>query len=258
MSEALVPIFDVIVVGYNSPVLASPSVTMAQKSPLVRAVFYCDNSTEPVIRAQNQNASPEKVVYIDVGGNHGISRAYNVAIKRVRAPYVVLFDDDTAVSEGFFEGAATWALGSESGVFVPVVTVDGHAFSPCRRILGTFRPVGNLSRIPIDFSAINSGMVISVDVFADYRYDERLFLEFVDHKFVSDTRSRGIGVTVMSNVVLEQSFSAVHDDCDAAYSRHEIFRRDSAVYYSGLSGRAVRWVRLGLRLVKLARMGIRR
>ncbi|WP_374968442.1 glycosyltransferase [Terrabacter sp. BE26] len=260
MDQAALPIFDVIVVGYNSLLVDSPAVLAAQSAPLVRTIFYCDNSTDPSTCAQNKAAKGPKVTYLGLGGNLGISRAYNAALNHCQAQYVVLFDDDTAVETSFFEDAASWVREGVDGdgVFVPVVTTAGKAFSPCRHFLGTFRPIEDLSGLRLgSFSAINSGMVIARSVFSGYRYDERLFLEFVDHKFVSDVRKRGIPVTIMSNVVLNQTFSAVSDDLSAALRRHEIFRRDSAVFYSGVIGRLVRWARLGVRYVKLSRMGNR-
>ena len=83
------------------------------------------------------------------------------------------------------------------------------------------------------WSAINSGMAVSLRLFDNYRYDERIFLDGVDHRFVEDMRQRGELLTLI-DYTCEQAFSG-HErpPLSGALNRFSIFARDEAYILRG-------------------------
>lgn len=244
--------FDVVVVGYNSFIESSPAVTAAASSPLVANIFYCDNSKDRNVAQKNADFALEKLLYIDMGGNKGLSHAYNRAVAMRESAHVVIFDDDTEVTNTYFTQVDDWiSTHGPADIFVPIVHADGQPFSPCRPWLFSFRPIRKVRDWNSDFSAINSGMVVASSVFERCSYDERLFVDFIDHQFILDARQAGMRIVPMDGIYLDQRYSLVSDDRRAATIRLGIFRHDSAVYYRTPAGRLARMVRLGIRTIRI-------
>ncbi len=82
-----------------------------------------------------------------------------------------------------------------------------------------------------DLTAINSGMVLPGDLAARQRYDERLFLDNVDHQFLKDCKSEHVKIKIMRTELI-QDFSAEETDFDHLARRFSIFKKDTITYYS--------------------------
>ena len=76
-------------------------------------------------------------------------------------------------------------------------------------------------------------MAVSLRLFDNYRYDERIFLDGVDHRFVEDMRQRGELLTLI-DYTCEQAFSG-HErpPLSGALNRFSIFARDEAYILRG-------------------------
>lgn len=222
---------DVVCVAYNRSVTEIPAVAAALESPLVSQVIVIDNSTDSAILERNARELSGSIVYAAMGGNAGLSRAYNCGLAMVRARPCQIFDHDTRVREGHFEKVLDWVGNRDVDILVPQVSVDGRPFSPCRRIGPTYRPAFGRSVPRSKFSAINSGIVLASDRALRYRYDERLFLDFIDHRFFEDARANQWTWDVMSDVVLDQDFSELTDDTAQARRRMAIFMSDAREFY---------------------------
>ena len=108
--------------------------------------------------------------------------------------------------------------------------------SPCRILHKIPRPVpdfGNLDGLIL--TGINSSMMIRGSAFKNYRYDENIFLDYVDHDFVRSMRSEGKKIEVMKTVI-KQDFSRETDNYQAAIHRFKIFKKDLKVYYKKEKG----------------------
>lgn len=175
--------------------------------------------------------------YIKMPGNSGLSRAYNVGIDYLKdkADYVILLDDDTALGQAYI-GALQYAvcISPETRIFLPLVKDRVGVLSPCRaRRFGIHRVSDPAQIPPQELSGINSGMAIATSVFDDYAYDERYFVDFVDHAFLRDMRARGETIGLL-DVELKQRFSGSDGiGRSKVLARFKLFRRDCRVYYSG-------------------------
>ncbi len=220
-----------IVVVYNIRCADSPTCQALETLPDIPVVIY-DNST---IDMNNQAyCKSHGWCYLGGNGNVGLSKAYNVAIDHIKAhaptDRVCLFDDDTKLDSRYFE--ALDAAG-DGQILVPLIFAAGQLISPCRidanhRVLAFPDAQTALNYNGHDLSAINSCMAIDLSVFDDYRYDENIFLDGIDHHFMLDMHKRGVSVTVF-DYRCDHAFSgSERPSKQAALIRFGIYAKDYA------------------------------
>ena len=81
-----------------------------------------------------------------------------------------------------------------------------------------------------ELCGINSGMVIYLGIFRKYRYNEALFLDYVDHNFIRDMRKRHCKIHIV-DTCLYQSFSSNIYDEQKELARLKIFEKDIRAFY---------------------------
>jgi len=199
-------------------------------APETALVFVADNSTTDY--GNRAYAKAHGYVYIDMGGNMGLSKAYNRAIAQMdmEVEALCLFDDDTEVDSRYFDalGPAMEAH-PNIDVFAPVVTDCKGMLSPCIMGAVACRRAGSVDELPQrGVSAINSGLAVRMQVFKDYRYDEGQFLDYIDHAFMRDITGYELNrICIMQDVELRQEFSgSTKQSRRAALRRFRIFKKD--------------------------------
>ena len=226
-----------ILVIYNKKISESRSYRSLLSQDLTLLVV--DNSTERQFVDFNQSTVKQNhQIYIAMEGNKGLPKAYNKAIdwifshKEDPNNYVVLLDDDTNIPSDFVKKMNEEIKKSLKQIYLPVVKDSLGILSPskmskhgyCHRI----QKIEELT--PQNICGINSGMVIQLFIFGEYRYDQRMFLDYVDHSFMRDMRNKNIKIQVV-DTVLEQSFSAVTDSNSSARNRLRILKKDLNCFY---------------------------
>ncbi len=201
-------------------------------------IYIFDNSTREF--GNREFCMEQGWVYLGGSGNQGLSKAYNQAIQALsgKTGHLCLLDDDTHLPDSFFADLQeAIQKAPEKPLYVPILQQNGRIISPNRADLPRreryFASVEEaLSAEPGDVRAFNSCMTIDLKVFGDYRYDERLFLDCVDHAFLRDMRERGIYPAVVP-ITCEHGFSGNQKGSLAgAKVRFAIFCRDTRVYYA--------------------------
>lgn len=223
-----------VIVLYNRSGEASPScAALLQQGcrPLI-----VDNSTRDCGNAAF--CRRHGLEYLDMHGNAGLSRAYNAALERLRGRegLVPWLDDDTRLPENYAAELCRAAEQEpEAQVFLPLVRSLGdpeRLLSPC--LCGRWRmrrvsEAGQLTGRPI--SAINSGMAVRLSLYRHYRYDEALFLDYVDHDFMAMCQQQGVGIHILREVCLYQDFSGdSHPAREQAVARLTILEKDLRTY----------------------------
>ena len=227
-----------ILVIYNKKISESNSYHSLSQQDLVLLVV--DNSTESQYLEFNQKmVKQDQLIYISMEGNKGLSQAYNKALDWIFSQqvdsddYLVLFDDDTNIPSDFVKTINEEIEKSKKHIYLPIVKDSLGILSPskmskhgyCHRIQG----LEELT--PQNICGINSGMVIQLSNFNNYRYDPRMFLDYVDHSFIRDMRYKNAKIQVV-DIVLEQSFSAVTDSKENARKRLRILKKDVKIFYN--------------------------
>ena len=196
--------------------------------------------------------------YLGGVGNKGLSKAYNECVDYLkqmgRKGYLCLFDDDSLVNEQYFRVLAREISISPNAIYAPILYSANRIISPFLLyenhrtvLLEDMEAVSNAN--PEWLSAINSGMAINLALFDDYRYDEKIFLDGIDHSFILDMRCRGVKVRILP-CRCEHGFSG-DERCPmkAAAARFRIYVRD---YSYILSDRKLDYMMLvGKRMLSL-------
>ena len=215
-----------IMVIYNRSVMDSCSYQSIQKRNDIHLIV-CDNSTSDY---HNENqVILDGFTYINMHGNKGLSKAYNAALDTIsiKDGYVLLMDDDTSFDEEYFE-CLKKNLGL-ADILYPLVKSNDVLISPCQMTNGIAHGVQSINKVDKNsISLINSGMCIRLSLFENYRYDENLFLDYVDHKFINDHRNCSMKCL---DYTIHQSFSAQLNSKESARIRFQIFKKDSKYFY---------------------------
>jgi glycosyltransferase involved in cell wall biosynthesis len=180
-----------------------------------------------------------------MNGNKGLSKAYNAAIDYLvtqpsqESSLVVLLDDDTHIGNDYFE-AMEKSASLNADIYLPVVLDQMGILSPSIMKKYRCRRCKNLKQLnEKNICGINSGMAIKESLFKGYRYNEKIFLDYVDHSFIRDMKELGKKVEVV-DTTLQQNFSSITDSYEQTIKRFNIFKKDIRVFYSrGINDRLV-------------------
>lgn len=243
-----------VVVIYNAKCENSKTCNSLLSAEGVR-VLVMDNSTSDF--GNSEFCKEKGWEYYSMGGNMGLSKAYNRALDALEGKkgVVVWFDDDTTISEDYFEKLKKSLEDNPDGkIFVPKIYDERGLLSPCAIDVYHVKRVSDSESFEGDgLTAINTGMACKLQVFDGYRYDEEYFLDYIDHAFLRDCRERGITVCVF-DAKLKQRFSDnSHDNLEGDKARFRIFAHDfSRFCRRNLRGRVYCFFALLARSVKLS------
>lgn len=234
----MIPIYAILV-DYNQPLDQSPSYQALNRQKDIITIV-CDNSTN--VEIDQAQVQKDGNVYLSMHGNRGLPKAYNRALDHIEEEnpimegFVMLFDDDTEIPDAYFECARKMIEADDADIYLPLV-VDGHPeqgyLSPSiMKEVYMHRSKDPFSLSQKDLCGINSGMLIRLSLFAEYRYNEDLFLDCVDHDFIRSMRHLDARIKVM-DTELEQQFSAFEPDGKKAIQRFRMFKKDIKEFYKG-------------------------
>lgn len=224
---------DAVVVLYNSELKSIKALDVLLTHPLVRSVVVCDNSDDGMDHMHMEKSS-KRIRTFNMGGNVGLSRAYNFAVSKCTADYVLILDDDSELPVNYFETAASHIAADDADVYMPLVRSSKILMSPCRKKGKRFVALDGAEQISgMTISGINSGLIVRRSTYDKVSYREELFLDMVDHAFFDDVHAAGLRISVMTDVVLLQDYSRETDDFEAAKSRYLISKRDNRAYFNG-------------------------
>lgn len=233
-----------IVVLYNKKIQDSITIShlLAIKEDSLH-IIVLDNSTDEFVVNNKTFFSDDILSYHTMGGNIGLSKAYNYALSLLKNKsendIVIWFDDDTPVKYEYFDCLKEKALNMAYDVFSPVIYgQNGVIYSPNES--GWLK--GKYIRSPEQlipqnkFNAINSCLAVRLKAYQGYTYDEGLFMDCVDTKLFDDFRKKKLQFCVLP-VEIYQNFFQRDDSKDVQkyWNRFRIRIKDT-MYYSHLNG----------------------
>jgi len=229
------------IVLYNSNIIESKTYNSFKDQPV--KILVIDNSTKEN-NNQQDCAGLEKVEYMSMHGNVGLSVAYNKGIeyfKTTDVKYLIICDDDSLLEANFIEQLDK--VKDKYDICVPIVksTHNDVIYSPVNsgqplknvfiRLLKRKNNVYKIKKI----TAINSGIVVNMDVFKDFKYDENIFLYFVDVNFFDHMHKMNKSIGII-DTVMKQEFSEFVSDYTVGSEMAIILRlKDAKVYYGRFS-----------------------
>lgn len=219
----------VLVVIYNESLSNSRTICSLGEDKSIE-VLIADNSTKDF--SNKAFADKHAYRYFNMGGNKGLSKAYNTVISSLEKndDIICLFDDDTVICSGYFnELRAAAEEYKDIDIFVPIVKDKKGILSPCIIKEAECKRADQVEEIPQHgLSAINSGLAVRLKVFKEYKYDEKQFLDYIDHAFIRDVAQNDKKkVHILENTILEQSFSGSEKSRPSdEKDRYNIFKKD--------------------------------
>lgn len=223
----------VVLIIYNKNYKDSKTIQQLINIPDINVVIV-DNSTKDYGNQEVEANYGFK--YLSMNGNKGLPKAYNAGIALIEKEnkLICLFDDDTEVSIEYFNLVLKYTNMKQGDVYLPIVKDSLGLLSPsimknlyCHRA----KDVDMLNNSNI--AAINSGMCIKSEIFKDFKYDENMFLDFVDHSFMRTMKSRNKEFIIMKDNELIQDFSLMSDSREKAKVRFKILKKDLRYFYRG-------------------------
>lgn len=250
-----VKIYALLVI-YNRACEDSPSLEQLRQTRGACAVIVDNSTTE---NDHYRYAAKRGFGYLSMGGNKGLAAAYNRGIawikKNTDATHVLLLDDDTTLPDGFLERtAASVEAHPEAGIFLPRVYDENGLLSPCAIDGWRVSRIADVKTLTAkQVTGINSGMVMDLRLFDEYRYDEGYFLDYIDHAFLRDMKARGVTIDVTREELSQQFFGNGHGDKSAAKRRLHIFKRDFRRFCgTSFKGRVTAEATIAKRRLKIA------
>lgn len=227
-------LFGIIVI-YNKNVSNSLTYQCLKKQDNLQ-IIVCDNSTKDF--DNKKFVENDGFYYVNMHENAGLSKAYNAALDVISSinedmkGYVSLFDDDTFIPDIYFLKLRSEIRTKKSDIFLPIVKDEVGILSPSvMKKYYCHRAPENIWSVKQDeLCGINSGMAIRLKIFKKYRYNENIFLDYVDHNFLRDMRKRHRRVSIM-DVEIQQTFSSNVRDKEKELIRFKIFKKDINEFY---------------------------
>ena len=235
-------------------------------------IIAADNSDSGRIRDANRKTAAEAgICYLDMEGNHGLSAAYDRALDMLfpaageedpdaGAEWVITTDQDTVFPEDYLDRLREAAGRTKASVLAPVVRSGDVQISPCRLRSGRFVPCAAESLRPSEVQGlffVNTGLALRSDLFRSegLRYNEDLFLDFVDFDMVARIRQARPGsFELLPRLVLGQHFSGAEKRAaEEDLERYRLWLQDGKVFFDTWQpGNASRYAGLYARGARLA------
>lgn len=244
-----------VVVLYNKRVQDSITISCLMKLKEEHLhIIVLDNSADDYVEKNKTYFSDSLVTYHSMGGNVGLSKAYNYALSILKNKsendLVIWFDDDTLVKEEYFNCLKKKAGDEIYDVFAPVIYgQNGVIYSPNESgwLKGKYIQFPEQEIPQNKFNAINSCLAVRLKAYKDYVYDEGLFMDCVDTKLFDDFRKKGIRFCVLPIKVYQNFFQrSDNKDVQKYWKRFKIRIKDT-LYYSSLnsfSGKLSGYIRI--------------
>lgn len=220
----------------------------AEKNEIVKSIsnqpfwkiVVLDNGDASYIRmneewASNTAAKDSRVTYVSMNGNAGIPPAYNKAIHLASGgDAICFFDDDTELSKDYLiKMQRIFLENGEPDIVCPVVRACDVIISPCNRTKFSFRPIKDVSELTSKYSAINSGICVSMRYASGHKFSTNYFLDFVDHDYIRTAWECGAKITVAKDVLLTQHLSLYSKESrQVQLGRLRTFSKDCNSFYS--------------------------
>lgn len=233
-----------VVVLYNKKIQDSITIShLMQIQEEHLHIIVIDNSNDGYVKDNREYYPIESLTYHSMGGNVGLSKAYNYALsllqKKSEDDIVIWFDDDTPVKQEYFYCLKNKSEDMTYDVFAPLIYGQNDViYSPNEVgwLKGKYIKTPE-QKIPQNkFNAINSCLAVRLKAYKGYAYDERLFMDCVDTKLFDDFRKKGLKFCVLP-VRIYQNFFQRSDrkDVQKYWNRFHIRIKDT-LCYSNLNG----------------------
>lgn len=224
---------DALIVVYNKDCVNSQSLLATiNHQDMFNNIIVFDNST---IKNNNQKFCKENnIIYFTESKNLGLSKAYNFVLNKINLSndlYLMILDDDTKLTDEYFYEVEKEIMNNYD-ILLPIVVSKNQIISPaniqfnCRvKMIESINDI-NSNKI----TAINSGMVVKTEYYKMNRYNENIFLDYVDHEFMRTARINKCKIRVLNSKIYQSFSRNEKQDISSLKTRFHIYKKDFKVY----------------------------
>lgn len=202
-------------------------------------LFIYDNSEDEKIRERNFHLSKTlkvpDVFYVSNGGNAGLSKSYNKALRSIRdkEQWLMWADDDSDFSLEYLENVYAEAQKGKYRIITGIIkNQSGSVLSPKKNNFVKIRSDAGdfIDKLGIykDLYCINSGLAVKRSLYDKIgEYNETLFLDMVDFWFFDEVIKRNIcKIRVVDGEILQNHSGDPANNKSPDRKRLESYNRD--------------------------------
>lgn len=228
-------ILNIIIIIYNMKLEDSPAFKMSFERINKCSITVVDNSIKDDIRLHNENiAKHYDIYYLTKYENIGLSKGYNFAIdtikkERPETKWIITLDQDTILNKEYFDEVQEkiYSL-NESSLYYPTVTSDIGIISPISMNKHLVKNDKDHTGKSSNIVAINSGLLIKIELFDTVKYDESMFLDMLDFDlFCQLIKKQQINKISNMECIIKQEFSGANfSTFENDYKRFKLYVSD--------------------------------
>lgn len=224
---------NALIVIYNKYCCNSISFNYIKKYKSRLNIIIFDNSESDY--GNRKYCKENKIKYYTLNKNIGLSRAYNYVLEKIRInnnDYLLILDDDTILNDEYIDEVLRKVHESKFDLLLPVVKSNERIISPSKIIFGCrVKQIKTLDEInDNNITGINSGMVIRTSVYNLIKYNDKMFLDYVDHEFMRKVRAKKLKINVLESVIYQNFFMDEKSNIKTAMKRFNIYKKDFKKY----------------------------
>lgn len=196
-------------------------------------IIICDNSTKNFDNAKY--VKDYNCIYFNMNGNKGLSKAYNIAIDflKEKSGILCLFDDDTDIPKDYFDVLLNKLKSSDADIFLPIVYDSVGILSPCKMNDLKVERINKIEELNSrNITGINSGMAIDLNVFKEYRYNEKFFLDYIDHDFLRSMKQKNKKIDILETKINQNFSGSTNPSVESSLHRFKIYKKDFKYFYN--------------------------
>jgi len=216
------------IVVYNSNLCSSPTFNSLFHQVPSEKIFIFDNSTIADVKSKNVISARKYGVNYRKTKNIGLGFTYNGAVNLMKGDcdYIGFFDQDTFIPKDYISIVIDKINNKKNtnDVFIPYVRADKKVMSPIFK-----KRYIHYKKRAVVKSAINSGMFVRTKIFENIKFDENLFLDYIDHDFFKKLNFNQVVISVLP-LTLNQNFSDNEINLQKALKRFESYWKDTKEY----------------------------
>lgn len=173
--------------------------------------------------------------YYTKNKNVGLSKAYNYVLKKIEKKdddYLIILDDDTNLTKQYFKEVFKETSLNKYDVLLPIVKSNNVIISPSKvQFNCRIKVIKNIAELNNkNITAINSGMVVKTNVYNDIIYNEDMFLDYIDHDFMSKIRKNNFKINVLKSEIIQNFSRNEKGNLKGALFRFNIYIKDFKIY----------------------------
>lgn len=218
----------VCIVIYNLDLCSSPTFNSLFHQLPSEKIYIFDNSIIADVKSKNVESARKYGVNYRKTKNIGLGFTYNGAIDLMKnhCEYIGFFDQDTFIPKDYISIVINQINNQKntSDVFIPHVRANKKVMSPIFK-----NRYIHYKKHAVVKSAINSGMFVRTKIFENIKFDENLFLDYIDHDFFRKLNLIQAVISVLP-LTLDQNFSDNEINLQKALKRFESYWKDTKEY----------------------------